>query len=336
MSEITEDLKEFMSKIEDNLKADINRLKPKPRQSSKTKQIEQLQAELDECIENKAILEETLATMSPTKIEIIEQKIEPNPTIEETIATPTQYQSIRKKALLRKDEILSELKEIIKAESMKISKCIELNSFSLITDFNVRHFLYLFLITENITPAIRILVPGIQRLYDKLHKSYDSLSLDKYNRFKLHDNKSSGSWDKYSHIVGHELATNVLETALLDANFPISKHKSLKFELGLWQPSGIQYPKLPPYSMFEEGQRFIACQIDFIDKMFLLERDARAEITSLKAEIIDSRAELGLGLKTRRKQTKKRNRTQHKKRNRKQRTNKKLRKQRTRTQRREK
>ena len=94
MNETTaEDFKEHLSKIEDNIRADINRLKPKPRQSSKTKQLEQLQAELDECIENKAILEETLATMSPTKIK-------PNPPIEETKATPNQYQSIRKKVLL--------------------------------------------------------------------------------------------------------------------------------------------------------------------------------------------------------------------------------------------
>ena len=63
--------------------------------------------------------------MTPTKIE-------PNPPIEETKATPNQYQSIRKKALLRKDEILSELKEIIKSELDKSSECIELNSFSLI------------------------------------------------------------------------------------------------------------------------------------------------------------------------------------------------------------
>ena len=42
MNETTaEDFKEHLSKIEDNIRADINRLKPKPRQSSKTKQLEQ-------------------------------------------------------------------------------------------------------------------------------------------------------------------------------------------------------------------------------------------------------------------------------------------------------
>ena len=55
--------------------------------------------------------------------------------------------------------------------------------------------------------------------------------------------------------------------------------------------------------MFEEGQRFIKCQIDFIEIIMLLLKDAKSE--------------LGLGLKTRKKKTNRKKNTRRKKTNRK-------------------
>lgn len=159
---------------------------------------------------------------------------------------------------------------------------------------------YLPILTKNFLPR------NIETRLSKLTKSYDSISLENYNKLMAtpgvialprfyHDR--NGTWTERSgpansYLTAYETTTTALVKALTDAEFP--RYNSMVYlheELKLWSLHSL-YLVLPSPIIFEQSRRFIKCKIDFIKKMMILNRD------------LESKAGVGLGLKTKRKYTK--------------------------------
>ena len=250
------------------------------------------------------------------------KKVEHEQTMSKLLLNKTQHDSYiteqvhlrllpKREELAKQDKILLALNELISVEIDKAIQCMISNSFELYKK-NDKSFERIFLKLLNvirIKPAL-----GFIRIRDNknfmkddinvhleiLQHSYDALSLENYNKLTSSTNKSV-----LETFLNNKNTAETLETALLEANFPVpiiigDEQYPLKSWLDIWnldEEGEAWFYTLPPYSMFEEGQRFIKCQIDFIEKMIILDRGLKSEL-------------LGLGIKSRKKKTNRRIRRQ--------------------------
>ena len=146
---------------------------------------------------------------------------------------------------------------------------------------------------------------NIETHLDTLTKSYNSLSLDNYNILSATPG-SIPNGEGHEYPRANEVTTNAIALALTLANFPMLGTRDiykLGKQLGLINyshPHNMFAPSMPTYSMFEKAQQFIKCQIDFIEKMMIINKFETRQI----GEKTVKKAGVGLGLKTKRKYTK--------------------------------